>query len=275
MAAPAAQAATFDLDFNWSGLVVDGDTSTAGKALDANKIDGAGNKGYQWANGEKRSTTSGNIGDIWEDYGVTITGLNKSETQANSSPLGLFNSNCTPSGGTSANGFKASCAKSNSWGDNDLATGQGSYKNISYDTQAQGNLLIFEENAGDGVADDTGKGGTFLFDIAGDKNWTVEEIGILDDAKGQITYTYRDGSQSSEDIDIHGENELQFFTAAQEKAIAKIAVRFDGSGGITGVRFKDIEEATHVPEPVAVLGLMVFGTVATRLKRQQQEDVSA
>ena len=264
--APAAQAASFDLDFNWSGLVVDGDTSSAGKALDANKIDGRGMR----VNGERRKTTKGNIGTIWEDYGVTITGLNKSGTEANSASLGLFNSNCTPKGGSSTSGFTVSCAESNSLGDNDLATGVGSYKNISYNTEAQGNLLIFEENAGNGVADDTAGGGTFVFDIADDKHWTVEQIGVLDDAKGEITYTYRDGSQSAEDIEIHGENELQFFTAAQQKEIASIAVKFNGSGGITGLRFKELEEKVPtVPEPSGVAGLMIFGAVAKRLKRQQ------
>ncbi|NER80922.1 MAG: hypothetical protein F6K42_15400 [Leptolyngbya sp. SIO1D8] len=85
--APSAQAATLDLDFNWSGLVLDGDTSNAGKALNAYRLDGGGSKGFQWVNGEKRSTTIGNIGSIWEDYGITITG------QSNSgAPLGLFNS---------------------------------------------------------------------------------------------------------------------------------------------------------------------------------------
>ncbi|MGF1521797.1 MAG: hypothetical protein ACFBSF_05690 [Leptolyngbyaceae cyanobacterium] len=275
MAVPAAQAATFDLDFDWSGLVVDGDTSNAGKALNAYKIDGGG-KGYQWANGAKRSTTRDNIGAIWEDFGITITGLNNSQTAANSTPLGLFNSNCAPKDGTSESGFTFACAKSKTLGDNDLATGKGSYGNINYDTQAQGNLLIFEENAGDGVADDTSKGGTFLFDIADGKNWTVENIGVVDDAKGKITYTYRDGSKSSENINIQGENEVQYFTAAQKKEIARIAVQFNNSGGISGLRFREIEEApAHVPEPTAVLGLVAFGAVSRRLKRQKQENAHA
>ena len=271
---PAAHAATFDLDFDWSGLVVDGDTTNAGKTLKAHRLDGAG-KGYQWANGEKRSTTNGNIGSIWEDFGITITGLNNSQAALNSAPLGLFNSNCAPNGGTSESGFSFACAKSRSHGDNDLATGKGSYDNVSYDTQAQGNLLIFEENAGDGVADDTSRGGTFLFDIANDKNWTVEHIGVVDDAKGKITYTYRDGSQSTESINIDGENELHYFTAAQEKAIANIAVQFNSSGGISGLRFREVESRAYVPEPAAVLGLVAFGSVGTRLKRQRQEDASA
>lgn len=276
LTAPAAQAATFDLDFDWSGLVVDGDTSNAGKALKAHKIDGGGNKGFQWANGEKRSTTRNNIGTIWEDYGVTITGLNNSQTAANSAPLGLFNSNCAPHNGTSDSGFTFACAQSASLGDNDLATGKGSYKNISYDTQALGNLLIFEENAGNGVADDTSRGGTFLFDIADGNKWTLENIGVVDDAKGKITYTYRDGSQSSERINIREENEVQYFTAAQEKEIAKIAVQFNNSGGISGLRFREIEEApAAVPEPAALLGLVAFGAVGTRRKRQRQEDMSA
>lgn len=269
LTAPAAHAASFDLDFDWSSLVVDGDTSNAGKSLNASRIDGDG----MWANGEKRSTTIDNIGTIWEKHGITITGLNKSGTRANSASLGLFNSSCAPKGGTSASGFTVSCAESDSLGDNDLATGIGSYKDISYNTEAQGNLLIFEENAGNGIADDTAGGGTFVFDVADGKNWTVEQIGIVDDAKGKITYTYRDGSKSSEKIRIHEENELQFFTAAQQKEIARIAVKFNGSGGISGLRFREIEaKVPTVPEPVSVMGLMIFGAAAIRLKRQQIEE---
>lgn len=269
-ATPSAQAATLDLDFNWSGLVVDGDTSNSGKRLNAYKLDGGGTKGFQRANGKKRSTAIGNIGEIWQAYGITITGLNKAGTESNSAPLGLFNSNCVAWEGTSASGFTSDCAQSKSLGDNDLATGEGSYENISYNTEAQGNLLIFEENVGNGTPDDTGSGGTFKFEIDEDKHWTFERIGILDDANGRITFTYRDGTTKVKSFDIEGENELRFFTDDQEKEIAQVAVKLNGSGAITGLRFKEIDDSPRIPEPTTALGLVVFGTLATRIKRQTQ-----
>ncbi|MDB9525504.1 hypothetical protein PN498_05855 [Oscillatoria sp. CS-180] len=265
---PSAQAATFDLDFNWSGLIVDGDATNAGQALDANQLD---TRSGQRIDGTKFSTKKGNIGSIWDDYGISITGLDKQGRRSNSAPLGLFNSNCVARGGVSVNGFTGTCARNGSLGDNDLATGKGSYGNVTYDTIAQGNLLIFEENKGNGTADDTSKGGTFVFDIANDKNWFVEEIGIVDDARGEITYTYRDGTVSTEMIDINGENELQFFNAAQEKEIAQVAVRFDGSGGISALRFRDeVVENASVPEPTMAIGLISLGAIVVRTKRQRK-----
>lgn len=277
LVAPAAHAATFDLDFNWSGLVEDNDTANAGTALDANQLDT--NSG-QSIDGTQYSTKLGNIGSIWESYGVTITGYDNGGTQPNWAPLGLFNSNCAPRNGTSNSGFTADCEQRiqnrsgdyKTYGDNDLATGVGNYGNVSYSTEAQGNLLIFEENKGNGVADDTASGGTFFFNIADEKHWTVEKIGIVDDAEGTITYTYRDGSQSTNTIDIEGENELQFYSPDidnSSKAIDTIAVQFNNSGGISSLRFKEIAEANPtVPEPAAALGLIAFGALASRIKRK-------
>ncbi|NER80921.1 MAG: hypothetical protein F6K42_15395 [Leptolyngbya sp. SIO1D8] len=98
----------------------------------------------------------------------------------------------------------------------------------------------------------------------------LEHIGFVDDVQGKITYTYRDGSSSTEDIDIPGENDVKFFTDAHEKQIASVAVRFNGSGAISGLRFKEVEEADPIPEPSAALGLVAFGAVVTRFKRQRQ-----
>ncbi|MEO1093562.1 MAG: PEP-CTERM sorting domain-containing protein [Cyanobacteria bacterium J06638_28] len=280
--APAAQAAAistsqtniYDLNFNWSGLVVNDDTTSAGDALDAFNLD---TQNGQTVDDTQFSTKLGNIGDIWSEYGITITGLNKRGTKANSAPLGLFDSACAPKNGSSNNGFTVDCenkVNGKNHGDNDLATGNGSYwhkgSQITYDTLEQGNLLIFEENKGNGRPDDIAGGGTFLFDIAEDKQWTIDQIAIVDDAKGTITYTYRDGTESSEDINIKGENELKFFSAAQDKEISQVAVQFKGSGGIGGLRFREIQPPIpRVPEPASAMGLVLVGGLASRLRRHK------
>ena len=254
LAAPEVQAASYHLNFDYSGL------NNEGEALNTHLLDGAG----QTINGVLYSTTEGNIGDIWKSYGITITG---DPARRRTDPLGLFNSNCT-TGHAGNNNFDADRCEQRidgtTYGDNDLATGS------AFGTASQGNLLIFEENEGNGAPDDTIPGGEFYFDIAEDKHWTVEEIGFVDDARGSITYTYRDGTSDTEVFDIPGENQLEFFTGAQDKLISQIAVTFNSSGGITGLKFQEETPIASVPEPAAGLGLVVFGAIASRLKRKQQ-----
>lgn len=265
----SVQAATFDLDFNWTNIVVEGNTDNAVQALSANQLD---SKEGQYIDGTKFSTKEGNIGDIWSDYGISI----EIGAGSKSSTLGLFNSNCVARNGVSESGFTSTCAKNSKLGDNDLATGKGSYGTVSYDTIAQGNLLIFEENKGNAFADDTSKGGTFIFKVDDSKDWFVEEIGIVDDAKGSITYTYRDNSSSTETFDIKGENELQFFNAAQEKEIQQIAVSLDGSGAISGLRFRDaVVAGTEIPEPATALSFVALGAIFVRTKRSSKAVLSS
>jgi hypothetical protein len=305
--APAAQAATyFNLDFekapdntDLNSFLLD---SSSGQTID----------GVTY--GTKSSFTS--VGQIWSDLGIEIFGydndyvddvLNNRSTNTGNRTLGLFQSNCLPSNngeydgadGVSAQGFTTPCANVNSGGagDNDLATGTYYDEDgkLLYDTTPQGNLLIFEENPGRnnnnvagfeglGRPDDTANGGTFLFDLTNfTGDWTVDGISIVDDADGQITYFYEDGSNSQVAIDIasnptanpnltDGENEVRtFFGADAQKKISKIAVQFDNSGGIGGIRLKEIQEhVPSIPEPTAALGLLAFGAVATQLKRNQR-----
>lgn len=263
LAAPAAQAATYyDLDFNRTLLTkeVDGIITERGDALNAYLLDGAGQYGY--------STTSGNIGNIWAGEGVYIT---TDYTNGGNDPLGLFNSNCNTSYGNITSANSTACASNRNNGDRDLATGQGSYGNVSYNTESQGNLLIFEEHAGRKGPDDNAKGGTITFDVTG-KGWTLDEIGFVDDIKnGLITYTFFDDSTETDTIKIDEENGLKFFAPAQVKEIKTVAVKYHGSGAISGLRFKELEPVIPtIPEPTAALGLIAFGTVATRLKRKQQ-----
>ncbi|NJN20698.1 MAG: hypothetical protein HC812_05280 [Leptolyngbya sp. RL_3_1] len=287
--APAARAASFHLDFNTTGF------NGSGLTLDAHELDGSG----QNISGTDYSTSIGNIGTIWSSLGLNIFGYdnnyigNETTSNLNNSPLGLFNSNCTF--GHAGNGVldKTRCEQrlrngNNRWttyGDNDLATGittahdhstvniLGTVPSGLASPPNLGNLLIFEENKGNAAPDDTASGGTFVFKFDDDKNYAVESLSVVDDAKVKIKYYYKDGSPATteEAGTVPGENDITFFSGAQQRAISKIAVQFENSGGIGGIRLKEIK--THVPsipEPTAALGLLAFGAVATRLKRNQR-----
>ncbi|MEB3268433.1 MAG: PEP-CTERM sorting domain-containing protein [Leptolyngbya sp.] len=269
---PSAYAADFVLDFQ---------TDAHGNLLDANALDTHGN-------GDRVD-----IGTLWSDIGITITGSPK---QGNA-PLGLFNSNCKPfDDGISLSGFTQACGTSTSNGDDDLATGEGYYDQdrngaFSYDingngtiqrnqerfryyynTAPQGNVLIFEENPGNGTPDDTSIGGDIFFNFDRSKlsKVVIESIGIIDDAKGELFVEYMDGSTFSETIDIRNENELKFFNPAQ-KDVKNFLVRFNGSGAVTGVTFAEFKEApVPVPEPTGLLGLALAGGFGVRTLRKRQ-----
>lgn len=245
---PSAQAASFNLDF---------ETDAFGNALDAKALDTHSKNGRI------------DIGQLWADLGITITG-----SKSGGAPLGLFNTNCAPKGGTSNSGFTVACEEGRN-GDNDLATGKGSYGNISYDTQAQGNALIFEENPGNGTPDDTAKGGEIRFDFNRSllSSVKIEKIGILDDAQGEITVNYMDGSQFVQSITNAKENQLQFFNP-DNKQVQDFVVKFNGSGAISGVIFSEfnpIGEPADVPEPMAGLGLLLVGGYGLRVMSRKRE----
>lgn len=248
IAAPA-QASGFTLDF---------ETDANGNALDALKLDDkTGQNGF--------STKAGNIGDIWNSIGIDIT------VEGSGAPLGLFDSECLANGGTSANGFTRPCNLNGRKGDPDLATGEGSYGKVSYNTTPQGNLLILEENAGDGTPDDTGRGGTIKFNFDLDNilsSVKLDKIGTVDDAKGSILVNFLDGTSYSEKIQLTEENELAFFTVDQTKAIKDFSVTFDGSGGITGIVFAEFQTKQAVPEPATLLGMAAVVGAGLGLKRR-------
>lgn len=281
LAAPAAQAATYyDLDFEKTSANA---TTNAGADLNPFLLDS--NSG-QYGFGTTSSKTS--IGDIWLPDGISITGYQGNYiTNQNRSKitLGLFDSSCSQGTNTGTqinnNGKCERRINRSIHGDNDLATGisafvtefnaDGTIKSrINTKTPDLGNLLIFEENPGNATPDDTANGGTFVFDFANAlKKYSVEKISVVDDADVDIKYYYADGTTSEEGANIVGENEVGFFSSAEQKQIAKVAVRFQNSGGIGGIRLKEIVIPT-IPEPTAVLGLIAFGAVAARLKRKPQ-----
>lgn len=240
-----AQAAGFTLDF---------DTDANGNPLNANQLDGAGSNGF--------STTADNIGDLWSSLGITITD-NKS------APLGLFNSNCLPKGGVSNDGFTAPCNTSRRNGDPDLATGNGAYKGVTYNTAPQGNVLILEENAGNGTPDDIASGGTirFSFNRALLSSVKLDQIGIIDDARGKIRVNFLDGTKLVQTITNREENELQFFNINADKQVKDFEVSFKGSGAISGVAFSELKSVEPVPEPMTILGSVVAVGMGAGLKR--------
>lgn len=247
--APSVQAASFTLDF---------ETDAFGNPLDAKALDTHSKNGRI------------DVGQLWADLGITITG-----SKSGGAPLGLFNTNCVPKGGTSSSGFTVACEEGRH-GDNDLATGKGSYGKISYDTQPQGNALIFEENPGNGIPDDTSKGGEIRFDFNRTllSSVKIEKIGIIDDARGEITVNYTDGTRFVQAITNSKENQLQFFNP-DNKQVQDFIVKFNGSGAISGVVFSEfnkIEAPTDVPEPMAGLGLLLVGGYGLKtLNRNRQE----
>ncbi|MEM8779087.1 MAG: PEP-CTERM sorting domain-containing protein [Cyanobacteria bacterium P01_G01_bin.49] len=240
-----ARAASFNLDF---------DTDAQGNALNAQELD-------THLPGERVD-----VGSLWQSIGIDISGDSKA-------PLGLFQTECLPSGSgaVSNNGFTTPC-ESGGDGDNDLATGDGQYKDIVYDTIPQGNALIFEENPGNGVPDDIAKGGTITFDF--DRTFLssvkLGEIGIIDDASGTIVVNFLDGTKFTQSITSTEENDLRFFTVP-DKQIANFSVEFNGSGAISGVAFTEFTAIPEINEPSTILGVATVVALGTGLKRKKSQ----
>lgn len=247
LAGQPVQAVSFTLDFETDALGNDLDPMTLDTHAQGNRVD---------------------IGSLWSSIGIDIS------TADTTAPLGLFNSNCLPQGGTSANGFTVPCNTSPGDGDPDLATGQGSYGNISYDTEPQGNLLILEENPGNGIPDDTATGGTIIFDF--DRtvlaSVTIGEIVFVDDASGSIKVFFLDGTFEQRLFDIDDENELFSVADFSRKEVKSFEINFDGSGGIGVIVFSDFDQQPEgIPfetkgEWGAVVACGLFGLL--RLKKQ-------
>lgn len=256
-----AQAASLTLDFQ---------TAFDGTVLNPNALDGSG----QVIGGQTFSTASGNIGQLFNFNGISITAAPNSSR----STLGLFNSNCVPTGGSNSAGTVA-CGTSNSNGDNDLATGtgfnpagerdgaDGAVDGINFNSTPQGNLLIFEENPGNGTPDDSGRGGTFSFNL--DRGFVqrafLQEIVFVDDVSGDIELFFTDNT--SETIDFDGLLENEVFAIGgdsfRQQDLAAFDINFDGSGGLSSVAFSEFATASTsasntgaVPEGETALGLL-------------------
>ncbi|MEM1367507.1 MAG: PEP-CTERM sorting domain-containing protein, partial [Cyanobacteria bacterium P01_H01_bin.15] len=241
-----------------------------------------------------------------KSIGITIT---KSQTNA---PVGLFNSNCLPvgSGARSNQGFTRLCEGENpinNNGDNDLATGTGvnpdgnalfnpgspppPFSNcltpppdqVNFCTEPQGNVLIFEENPGDGNPDDEVDNGKVTFDFNDRFVVRIQEIFAIDDIEATLEIVFRDGDTFSETLDVVGvENAVVSFGTGSpfsnnplpipDKNVDSFSIQLSNpsgtstsSGAISGVVFSDFPE---LPEPSTYLGLGTLGLLMLARKKR-------
>ena len=269
-----------------AGLTLDFQTAPDGTVLDPIALDGSG----QAIGGQTFSTSLGNVGQLFNTNGISITAT----PNASSATLGLFNSNCVPTGGFNSAGTTP-CGTSNRNGDNDLATGIGFNPNgerdgtdgivdgINFNTAPQGNLLIFEENAGNGTPDDSGRGGTFSFSF--DRSFVqrafLQEVVLVDDVSGNVELFFTDNTSQRVEFEGLLENEVITIGAGifQQQDLVSFDVNFDGSGGLSALvfsEFADLNTGSNntgaVPEGETVLGLVaaagLFG-LKQKLKRSK------
>ena len=281
--ANSAQAQSFTLDFGSAATGFNSGNVTLGDSLDANLLDGAG----QTIGGTPFSTSDGNIGNIFNPIGINIT--------SSTNTVGLFNSVCTP--------FAPSGAVNNSApsgapicepgggnnGDDDLATGNitNSSGGQLFNTTPQGNLLIIEEGAGDGVPDDNGSGTLTLDFTQGSvlENVNLESITFVDDVRATVTVNFDDMTSESTVIDfripfdpgnnqtpvtsgvgtlensaefVDGENAVGVIGGFdQMKNVDSLAIAFNSSGGIGEIAFSDFQPVPFEFSPG--LGLLLSG----------------
>lgn len=175
------------------------------------------------------------VGEIWRSRGVIIS------TKNTDRPVGLFQSNCVPYNGSSLTATEIPCKQGN-YGSNGLATGEGEYSldngNWNFSTEPQGNILIIEENPGNGIPQDSPRGGTIRFDFDRTilSSVVANRIGIVDNAKGTIRVQYMDGEEYLKEFNQEERNQLEFYEIPAGE-IEYIEVTFEGNGGITGVEF--------------------------------------
>ena len=269
----ASPSLAFSIDFQKAPDITLGGTAVADVYdLDAYDIDSAGGQTINYSNGTSStfSTTTNNVGSIWNPLGVNIT---------HSGNLGLFQSNCKPNGGNGSatsggTNYTDLCNINNNDGDPDLATGYGNYgtspNDESYATNPRGNLLILEESTGDSIPDDKGGNGN-LIEVAFDNgvldDVELESVTIVDDASGHITVTFRDASTETILFDnsvtsgsiydnitntteyVAGENAVAVYGGfTQGKDVEKFRISFDGSGGFGAFAFSEFSgETVEVP----------------------------
>lgn len=196
------------------------------------------------------------VSKIWSSRGVIIT------TKNTDKPVGLFQSSCSPQDGTSLTAKGISCEQQH-YGSNGLATGEGRYflkknKQISYKTEPQGNILIIEENPGNGIPQDSPKGGTIRFDFDRTllSSVVVNKMGIVDNAQGNIFVKYMNGEEYVKKINHKHRNQLEFYDIPKGD-VEYIEVTFKGNGGITGVEFDELI-AFALPNASAAIALSSF-----------------
>lgn len=210
---------------------------------------------------DKNTDKTGKIvGEIWRSQGVIIS------TKNTDRPVGLFQSNCVPENGKSLTATEVPC-KQGEFGSNGLATGQGEYLldkmgDWNFQTEPQGNILIIEENPGNGIPQDSPGGGTIRFDFDRTvlSSVVANRIGIVDNAKGTIKVKFMDGEEYIKEFNQEERNQLEYYKIP-EGEIEYIEVTFEGNGGITGVEF-DKFIALGIPNALPALAAPAFLTPA-------------
>ena len=274
--ADSAQAFTLDFSnpavFDANGIgVIDTGVSLdpdlldgAGQSIDLNDGNGATTFGTTAAGGNS------NVADLFAPIGIDIT---FSEADG----VGLFNSLCDSPG-------QLQCSFGGGLGDPDLATGP------AFGTTPRDNLLINEENSGNGVPDDFGSGGdlAIIFDQGGAvNNVLIESITIVDDVEAEITVNFTDSTTQVIDIDFTsstnpvtgatllnpnefnaGNNAVGVVGGFTQTNVASIDVDFNTSGGLGEITFAQFTGSNvNVPfEFSPGLGLMLSGFAFVGLK---------
>ena len=238
-----------------------------------------------------KSLNSGlELDNLWSDYGLNMN--------SNRNELWLYNSNCiSPNFKNNKGKIKTSVSKDGftnkcTGGDEDLATGKGRYwdkknnKWHKYKSDAQGQVLIIQDNDADVPDDLAGSGNKITFDFTDELGVNFHHIGMLDhDDKRKSTkfkFTFLDGTVKNfsfghdddlkddgyvsllstdwKDNPLQGNNSLRKYDFNFED-VTKLEITLPGSGAVTDLNYT---RKRRVPEPSSMLGLLVgaFGVVS-------------
>ncbi|MEL6397779.1 MAG: PEP-CTERM sorting domain-containing protein [Cyanobacteria bacterium J06626_4] len=288
----AAHAATYVFDF---------DTDASGNQLDVNDL---GLNVGDWQNAGSNEDYT--VSDQWLlDFGVSIDGYDKPNngeipsdlSQLQSRDLVLFNTDPNYYSEDSKARKRNDEFKSGGRFDKDLLTGHDDLtgqtflvaKDDNSDTPVNlGNVLILQENNKNYKPDDNANGGLISFSFEEMIDLTSIDLLDIDDfgARGKhivfaaygendeeiATWKFdeaaiNDGTaeQLSEKT---GNNSLYRFNF-DSAGVKRLDVLYPGSGAIAALRWEQNQAPPTIPEPTAVLGLLVVAGLGVRLKRSQ------
>jgi len=220
--------------------IIDFETAPDGTTLDPIQLDGSGQQIDIDGDGIKEtvSTSNGNVGDIYQQFGLTVTSSIKT--------IGLFDSSCPGGcGDPKSDGFSQS--------DPDLETGS------NFGTEPQGNLLIIEENAGDDFPDDQGSGGSMTLDFDETQFIVkIDKLTFVDDiSNGEINFYFDDGTSTMQTFAGNEDNDVFDLTLLngtgtnenyRDKQVDKIDITFGSSGGVGALAFTEYRQVPFEAE---------------------------
>ncbi|MGD1913042.1 MAG: PEP-CTERM sorting domain-containing protein [Rivularia sp. (in: cyanobacteria)] len=234
------------------------------------------------------------LDNLWSRYGLQLDSRLQNDIGEGTSELWLYNSNCKPTkNGISDDGFTNKCTG----GDPDLATGEGEYRNIEYDSPLQGEVLIIQEN--NGAPDDyanRSNPGTIIFKFTDENGVDFNNIGLLDfDDPGQPIFNFTFFDDTTEEIQfgldaddkensgvtvlskdgdgnaLKGDNSLRNYEFDFSQNIKQLDITLPGSGAITYLDFQRTLKR-KVPEPTSILGLFFGSVVIASVKRKRSSE---